>query len=330
MNTYQAIVAYKTAGGYQCAKQQRALSDLPDNDVLIAVNYSALNFKDALSGQGNKGVTKQYPHQLGIDATGVVKSSRHASFKEGDEVIVTGYDLGMNTSGGLAELISVPSEWVIAKPKNLKMAESMLLGTAGLTAMLLVNKLLKAGVEKTQGPILVTGATGGVGSFAVAILADLGFSVTALTGKKAESDYLSQLGASEVLLRDDWLQKSPKPLLKAEFAGAIDVAGGETLAHILKCIKPEGAVACCGLADSADLPTSVLPFILRGISLCGVDSVEIPLKTKAKAWQHLAELSHECWHKFEAINTTISLDDVPQILPLFGQGKVRGHYRVKI
>lgn len=330
MNNYQAIVAYKTAHGYQCEKQQKALSDLPDNEVLVEVKYSALNFKDALSSEGNKGVTKNYPHQLGIDATGVVKSSRHASFKEGDKVIVTGYDLGMNTAGGLGEYISVPGAWLIAKPKNLKMAESMMLGTAGLTAMLLVNKLLKAGVEKSQGPILVSGATGGVGSFAVAILTDLGFSITALTGKKDEKNYLTELGANEVLLRSEWLEKSPKPLLKPEFAGAIDVAGGETLAHILKCIKPEGAVACCGLADSPNLPTTVLPFILRGISLCGVDSVEIPLKTKAKAWQSLAELSHECWQKFESLNQTISLDDVPKTLPLFTQGKVRGHYRVKI
>lgn len=273
---------------YRGALVQRTVSELPEGEVLIRVAYSSLNYKDALSAAGNKGVTKQYPHTPGIDAAGVVVESLNAQFQAGDEVIVIGYDLGMNTAGGFGELIRVPATWLVHRPAGLSLNESMIVGTAGFTAALCVEKLLHNGLRPDQGPVLVSGASGGVGSFAVALLAQLGHEVVAMTGSAGAHDFLRELGAAQVISREQYNQPSTRPLDKELWAGAVDVAGGDCLANIIRSLKYGGSVACCGLVSSVQLPTSVLPFILRGVNLLGVDSVNLPLQQKSLLWQKLA------------------------------------------
>jgi alcohol dehydrogenase len=287
---YSALVVKETEPKcFERSIELLPLKDLPRSDVLIEVKYSSLNFKDALSAHGNKGVTRNYPHTPGIDAAGVVVESSSDEISVGDEVIVTGYDLGMNTFGGLAQYISVPAQWVVKKPADLSFKQSMAIGTAGLTAALCVDKLLMTGITAEQGPILVTGATGGVGSVAVMLLAKLGFSVTAVTSKVEQHDLLYALGATEIISRKSLQDVSPKPMLKPLWAGCVDTAGGDMLGEVLKQIKPGGSVAACGLASGVALNTTVLPFIIRGVNLLGIDSVEIPLAFKQKAWKKLAD-----------------------------------------
>jgi acrylyl-CoA reductase (NADPH) len=273
---------------YQAEIVERKVSELPAGDLLIRVKYSSLNYKDALSAHGNKGVTRQFPHTPGIDAAGVVVESSDSAFKTGDEVIVIGYDLGMNTSGGFAEYIRVPAGWAVVRPDGLSLRESMVIGTAGFTAALCVEKLLQNQLQPEQGPVLVTGATGGVGIFAVALLAQLGFEVVACTGKASEEARLRQLGAASVINRAELSEASARPLLKEQWAGAVDVAGGELLANIIKSLKYGGSVACCGLVASPQFSATVLPFILRGVNLLGVDSVNLPLQKKQQIWTQLA------------------------------------------
>jgi acrylyl-CoA reductase (NADPH) len=269
--------------------KQKSLSELPHNEVLIEVKYSSLNYKDALSATGNKGVTRNYPHTPGIDAAGIVAESSHPAFEERDEVVVTGFDLGMNTSGGFGRYIRVPAAWVLRLPGNLTLRESMAYGTAGFTAALCVLKLQAHGLTKGSGEVLVTGATGGVGSIAVAILAKAGFHVVATTGKTAEEDFLTRLGAEQVISRAAANDISGRPMLKSRWAGVVDTVGGNILATAIKSTRYEGCVACCGNAMSADLAVSVFPFILRGVSLLGVNSVETPIGDRLLAWQKLAQ-----------------------------------------
>ncbi len=267
---------------------EKQIDALPAGEVLIEVSYSSLNYKDALSASGNKGVTRTYPHTPGIDAAGVVRASKTGDFNVGDEVIVIGYDLGMNTAGGFGQMIRVPADWVIPKPNGLSAKESMIIGTAGFTAALCVEKLLLNGLEPGQGPVLVTGATGGVGIFAVALLKHLGFHVTASTGKASAADFLKKLGAAEIIDRNEFSEESTKPMLKEQWAGAVDVVGGATLFNVVKSLRYGGSVAACGLVQSPVFQASVLPFILRGVNLLGVDSVVLPLATKKAVWQKLA------------------------------------------
>jgi putative YhdH/YhfP family quinone oxidoreductase len=257
--------------------REKTFSQLPLNEVLIEVKYSSLNYKDALSATGNKGVTRNYPHTPGIDAAGVVAESSSLVFEAGDEVIVTGFDLGMNTSGGFGQYIRVPAAWVLRLPGNLTLRESMAYGTAGFTAALCALKLQAHGLTKDSGEVLVTGATGGVGSIAVGILAKAGFDVVAATGKTEEKDFLIRLGAQQVISRAETDDSSGRPMLKGRWAGVVDTVGGNILATAIKSTKGEGCVACCGNAMSADLAVSVFPFILRGVSLLGVNSVDIPV-----------------------------------------------------
>ncbi len=257
---------------YVCGIKTRSVDQLPAGEVLVKVHYSALNYKDALSSIGNKGVTRNYPHTPGIDAAGTVAASEHADFAVGDEVIVTSYDLGMNTDGALAEYIRVPAAWVIKRPQNLSLKEAMMFGTAGLTAGLMMDALVRNGVTTERGPVLVTGATGGVGSLAVAMLAKAGFSVTAVTGKADAAEFLKSLGASEVVGREAIIE-TERPMLKEQWAGVIDVVGGDMLASAIK--RPlRSVVTCAGLVGSPELHTTVFPFILRGVSLIGIDSAE--------------------------------------------------------
>ena len=263
-----------------------------EGEVLIKVQYSSVNYKDALSASGNRGVTRSFPHTPGIDAAGTVISDASGQFNEGAEVVVFGYDLGMNTCGGYGEFIRVPATWVLVKPESLTLEDSMRWGTAGFTAALSVEKLLKADIKPDAGKIIVTGATGGVGSVAVALLAKLGFDVVAVTGKAAAKDWLLSLGATEVLDRADLLPMAKKPMTRPLYQAGIDTCGGEMIAAVLPQLNYGGALTTCGMVAGADFSASVFPFIIRGIDLLGVDSVEIPqthkqllIKKVADDWQ---------------------------------------------
>ena len=267
---------------------ERTVDDLPEGELLVRVQYSSLNFKDALSATGNPGVTRNFPHTPGIDAAGEVVSCTDGNFAPGDQVIVTSYDLGMETDGGFGQMIRVPSKWALKLPDGLSTRESMMLGTAGLTAALSVYELAQNGVTPDDGPILVTGATGGVGSLAVAILAKAGYQVTAATGKVSESEYLKTIGASEVIERASVTEGSDRPMMKTLWAGVVDCVGGDTLSAAIKSTKYGGVVTCCGLVGSIDLPINVFPFILRGVRLIGIDSAECPMSHRQAVWQKLA------------------------------------------
>ena len=266
----------------------RSVDDLPAGELLVKVHYSSLNFKDALSSVGNPGVTRNFPHTPGIDAAGVVVECSDGSFAPGDEVIVTSYDLGMGTDGGFGQMIRVPSKWALKLPQGLNLKESMMLGTAGLTAAMSVHELIESGVQPQDGAILVTGATGGVGSLAVAMLAKAGYQVTAATGKLDESDYLKGIGAAEVIERAAVTEGAERPMMKPKWAGVVDCVGGDTLAAAIKATFPLGTVTCCGLVGSPELPVNVFPFILRGVRLIGIDSAEYPMPSRLKVWQKLA------------------------------------------
>jgi acrylyl-CoA reductase (NADPH) len=266
----------------------RTVDDLPAGDLLVEVHYSSLNYKDALSATGRPGVTRHYPHTPGIDAAGVVIECARGTFAPGDSVIVTGYDLGMDTAGGYGQYIRIPSEWALPLPNGISLREGMILGTAGFTAGLSAYKLMRNGVQPGDGEILVTGASGGVGSLAVAILARAGFRVVAATGKAAESDFLRGLGAAEVIGREQMLAGAERSLMKERWAGVVDVVGGDMLAAALKSTRYGGTVTCCGLVGSADLSVSVFPFILRGVSLLGIDSAQCPRQPRLAVWEKLA------------------------------------------
>jgi acrylyl-CoA reductase (NADPH) len=295
---------------------------LPEGEVLIKVLYSSLNFKDALSASGNKGVTRRYPHTPGIDAAGIVEHSLSPVFKPGDEVIVTGYDLGMNTPGGFGGYIRVPAEWVVRKPANLSLRESMVYGTAGFTAALALRRLQRNGQETESGPVLVTGATGGVGSLAVALLHKAGYEVIASTGKTNEIKNLKLLGAAEVIGRGQVDDQSGRALLRGRWAGAIDTVGGNTLSTVLKSNNVHGSVACCGNVSSPTLNTTVYPFILNGVSLLGVNSATCPMPERIEIWNLLASE----WN-IQLPDTYIhytSLMDMPKWIDLILKGSLRG------
>ncbi|MDM7858118.1 YhdH/YhfP family quinone oxidoreductase [Thiopseudomonas acetoxidans] len=307
---------------------ERAKEELPQGDVLIRVKYSSLNYKDALSAMGNKGVTRKYPHTPGIDAAGVVESSNVPEFAQGDEVIVTGYDLGMNTFGGLAQYIRVPADWVIKRPQGLSLRESMILGTAGLTAALCVEKLVRAGLRPSDGDVLVTGATGGVGSIAIKLLSQLGYSVVAATGKvEQQADFLKQLGASQVINRAELLEGADKPLLRPRWAGAVDTVGGEMMFNVIKALNYGASMACCGLTAGTDFKGNVFPFILRGVNLLGVDSVELPIVVKASMWD---KLSLQWKMDLESLVQEINLSEVAEAIKTMLAGQQRGRILVRV
>lgn len=287
MSTFEAWRVHDVDGEFRGGVENCNTDDLPEGEVLIRVSHSSLNYKDALSASGNKGVSRNFPHTPGIDAAGEVIESATGSPAVGQAVIVTGYDLGMNTDGGFGEFIRVPAGWCTALPEGWDARTAMVYGTAGLTAGLCVSKLLQMGARPEAGGVAVSGASGAVGSVAVELLAKLGFSVTAISGKPDQHDSLRQLGAADVAARE-LLDAAKKPLLKPAFAAAVDTVGGGPLAELLKQIQPGGSVACCGLVAGPQLETTVLPFILRGVNLLGVDSVEIPLVEKTAIWKKFA------------------------------------------
>ncbi|MHC6646729.1 YhdH/YhfP family quinone oxidoreductase [Alteromonas sp. HB246098] len=329
MTSFKALLVEKQEDkSFTRSITERSLDDLPDGTLLIKVAYSSLNYKDALSATGNPGVSRNFPHTPGIDAAGTVVSRDDGQFKEGDEVIITGYDLGMNTSGGFGEYIRIPSEWAVPKPDGLTLRESMVIGTAGFTAGLSVQGLVEHGITPDKGDILVTGATGGVGSVAVALLAKAGFSVVACTGKKEHESFLKTLGANKVITRDELLESKERPMLKELYAGAVDTVGGEYLAQAIKATQYGGSVTCCGLTASADLNVSVFPFILRGVSLLGIDSVQCPMPPRLRLWDKLAsEWKLDC---LDDLTEEVSLDDVSQKIDAILRGELSGRTLVKL
>ncbi len=327
--SFQALLTRETDDGYITELEARELSDLDSDGVLVRVHWSSLNYKDALSATGNKGVTRRFPHTPGIDAVGVVEETADGPFSVGDTVICTGYDLGMNTDGGYGQYIRVPAEWLVPLPEGLTPRDAMVLGTAGLTAALSVEALLDTGLNPDQGTVLVTGATGGVGSISVAILAKLGFTVAAVSGKADAHDWLKSLGASEVISRERFLENAAKPMLKEQWAAAVDCAGGDMLTTALKSLKYGGSAACCGLAASPKLEMSVFPFILRGVNLLGVDSVELPCEIKQQMWQLLAdEWMPSDLSLLEAAE--VGLDQVNDWVGKILKGGVRGRVVVRL
>lgn len=327
--TFKALIVEETSdGNFEKSIQERSINDLPDNDLLIEVHYSSLNYKDAMSASGNKRITKNYPHTPGIDAAGIVVSDKSGTFKEGQEVVVFGYDLGMDTPGGLGQMISIPADWAIACPEALTLKETMIYGTGGLTAALSVQKLEKMGAKPSDGAVAVTGATGGVGSISIAILDHLGYDVIAFSGKPEQSDHLKALGASEVRHRDTINEIGSKPIGRELWAHAIDTIGGDYLANLLKQTKAGGAVTSCGLAAAPEFTMTVIPFITRAVSLLGIDSVYIPLDDKKAIWQRVAtdmklpDLEQYC--------EEITLEQTPEYLDRFIASKTVGRYVVNV
>lgn len=324
---FRALRVSKEGEAFRRSVQQLEMDTLPAHPVTVEVAYSSLNYKDALSATGNPGVTKTYPHTPGIDAAGRVLASEDERFRVGDEVIVTSYDLGMNTPGGFGERIRVPAEWVVPLPEGLSLREAMVLGTAGFTAGLCVDALLERGLKPEDGPVVVTGASGGVGSVAVVLLAHLGFETLASTGTEAAHGWLRALGAADSLPREALAEPSERPLLKSRFAGAVDTVGGETLTNVVKSLRYRAAVAACGLVGGPKLSLTVFPFILRGVSLLGIDSAECPMPLRRRVWEKLAG----DWKvDLSKITDEVSLEDLEPKLDAILAGRTEGRVLVRV
>ncbi len=322
-NTYRALVVRRDSEqGFTRAVEELFPAELSPGDVLIRVHFSSLNYKDALSATGNRGVTRKYPHTPGVDAAGVVESSHAPQFNVGEKVICMGFDLGMNTDGGFAEFVRVPAEWVLKKPDGISLYETMQLGTAGFTAAQCVDRLLELGVTPDKGRVLVTGATGGVGSIAVALLRKAGFEIAGVTGKESEHPFLQQLGCTTILNRKQATGRPGVALLRERWAGVVDTVGGEILASAIKATRYDGVVTCCGNAASGDLPLTVYPFILRGVSLVGIDSASCPIARREAIWQRLAGP----WKldMLEEVSTCITLEQLSPMIDEMLQARTRG------
>lgn len=327
MPTFKAIVIEKSDSGQSVALTDFDEANLMDGDVTVRPEYSTINYKDGLAITGKAPVVRRFPMIAGIDFAGTVESSSHPGWKPGDKVICNGWGLGETHLGAYAHKARVKGDWLVRLPASMSAREAMAIGTAGYTAMLAVMALEQAGVTPDKGPIIVTGAAGGVGSVAVALLAHAGYSVTASTGRVNEADYLKGLGASEVIERSE-LTGTVRPLAKERWAGGIDSVGSTTLANVLSMTKYGGAVAACGLAGGMDLPTSVAPFILRGVSLLGIDSVMAPLARRRDAWKRLENQLDRA--KLAAMTTEIPLSEVIASAPKILSGGVRGRIVVNI
>jgi len=322
MENYKALVIRETEEGFTREIERLNRDFLPDNDVLIRVKYAGLNYKDALSASGNKGVTKKYPHTPGVDASGVVEESRDERFSPGQEVIVTSYDLGMNTKGGFAEYISVPGDWIVPLPDGMTLKEAMVMGTAAYTAALALHKMEICGQNPEMGEVVVTGASGGVGSMAVSILKKKGYRVIASSGKTEYYDWLKEIGAKRCVNREEVSDESGRPLLSPAWAGGIDTVGGNTLATLLKRCDRNGSIATCGLVASPKLEATVFPFILNGVNLLGVDSAETPYALRKEIWSRLAtDLKPDTLDKMEKL---VRLEEIPGYMDEILEGETIG------
>ncbi len=328
MRTFRALVTEINAEGQSATKLQTLdRSFLPQDGVLIRVEYSSLNYKDALSASGHKGITRHFPHIPGIDAAGVVEEDVSTTFTKGTRVLVTGFDLGMNAHGGLSEYICVPADWVVEIPNALSTRTAMQWGTAGLTAAMAMDALLSNHVSSDKGDILVTGASGGVGMISLCLLNHLGFSAIALSGKPELEESLLELGASRVLSRQQFAEEPVRALYSMEYAGAIDTLGGDYLVQVVKRLKFGGAVAVCGMAAGVELPLQVYPFILRGVRMLGIYSADSPLAYKQQLWRKIA---NEWTLNLDSICQEINLEDAPHYLENMLAGSSSGRYLVKI
>jgi acrylyl-CoA reductase (NADPH) len=327
-DTFKALIADIESDELKIAITDRTLEDLPNGNTLIEVKYSSLNYKDGMALDGNKGkVLRKFPISPGIDLAGIVKTSSDNSFNTGDEVIVTGWGLGETHSGGYSQMARVNSEWMVSKPSSLSLKHSMSIGTAGLTAMLCVMALENSGVANSNGEILVTGAAGGVGNISIMILSKLGYSVTAMTGRTELEPYLKNIGATKIIHRNEILELT-RPLNSIKWAGAIDTTGGSILSNLISAIDHEGAVAACGNAAGIKLSTTVLPFLLRGVNLIGINSVYCPIERRITAWNRLGDLINPA--EFEEITQEINLHDINKAAKEILAGEIRGRTVVNI
>jgi acrylyl-CoA reductase (NADPH) len=324
---YKAFVVEELAGEYISSIKNLDTENLPSGNVLVQVFYSSLNYKDALSATGNKGVTKKYPHTPGIDAAGVVRFSDSDNFNVGDEVIVTGYDLGMNTPGGFGEYIRVPANWVVKLPYGLTMKEAMIVGTAGFTAGISMLRLMEQ-VKPGDGSIIVSGATGGVGSMALSMLSKVGYKTIAVSGKAEEHDFLKSMGVSEIISRTDFLNLEDKPILSAQYAGAIDTVGGDVLVKIIKSLKPLGVATTCGSVGGTKLDLNVFPFILRGVSLVGVSAQNYPDNLRKLLWEKIADELKPA--NIIDLYKEVTLNELSKAINLILAGKLKGRTIVKM
>jgi acrylyl-CoA reductase (NADPH) len=327
--TFKALIVNKTDDDFSVKIEKLTIHDLPKAEVLIKVAYSSINYKDGLASTPEGKIVRSYPFVPGIDLAGVVVSSGDPRFHEGDKVIATSYEIGVSHYGGYSEYARIPSDWLVPLPKNLTLKEAMIFGTAGFTAALSIQRLEDNGLTPDKGNVLVTGATGGVGSLAVSMLAKAGYKVVASTGKASEHDFLKGLGATEVISREEVHSGKIKTLDKQIWAGAVDPVGGETLASILSKISYHGSVAVSGLTGGAQVPTSVFPFILRGINLLGIDSVYCPMDLRQKVWNRMSsDLKPK--HLVDSIQKEITLEQLPETLPTLLKGQARGRIIVKL
>ena len=317
---YSAYYVEENDGEFSSSISELELQKPEDGFVQIEVSHSSLNYKDALSASGNKGVTRNYPFVPGIDAAGTIADANSSQFTDGDEVIVTGYDMGMNTPGGFGEYINVPAEWVVKKPANLSSLEAMSIGTAGITAAASVLKIYDSS-KASELPVLVSGATGGVGSVGVMLMSKLGKEVSALTGKPSSTDFLKSIGADNIIMRDVYLEAPAKALERPLFASAIDTVGGNVLSKMLPQISPHGVVACCGNVAGIEVNTTVFPFILRGITLAGIDSAESPIEFKTSIWNKFAD---EWKLDLSSMIKVVSKESLQQEIDLILEGGQQG------
>ena len=323
------LVNRDSEGNIDASGAHFAPEDLPPGNVQVQVQWSSLNYKDALAATGHPGVVRSFPHVPGIDAAGMVIESDDPQWNAGDEVVVTGCDLGAGAWGGWAQRIRVPGDWLVARPEGLSLRDCMIYGTAGMTAVACIDALRLHGIAPdSEGEILVTGATGGVGSIALMLLKQLGYQVVAVTGKPDRIESLQQWGASRVLLREQWLDPSEKPLLRGQWRGGIDVAGGATLSQLLRETAPQGTVAACGMVGGAELPVTVYPFILRGVTLAGIDSVGIDRETKQRFWNLLAGEWNLDWPAGYLVETPLA--EVDQQVQQMLASKTTGRILVRI
>lgn len=326
--SFRCFHVRKTGNGtIESSVETRPLHELPPGDVLIRVQASSLNYKDALAAKGNPGVARNFPHVPGIDSAGIVETSDSDKFKSGDQVLCTGYEQGAGQWGGWAEYVRLPADWVVPLPDGLTLDETMIIGTAGFTAAQSVLSLVEHHIEPDRGPIVVTGATGGVGIISVMLLSKLGYEVTAVSGKPDQYDWLKSLGASNVVGREEVDDTSNKPLLKARWAGAVDTVGGNTLATIIRSLDHRGVAAACGLVGGTDLPLTVFPFILRGAKLDGIDSAHCPYDRRLQIWNLLA--SDWKLDTLESLVTEITIDDAKVTVDQMMQGKTHGRHIVR-